>query len=229
MKRNGYRPSHKNRWLLISERILTLRQWALYEYLLDDMDWDHRHDNFGLFEFYPDEMVDVFHKSSESIGDWFKCLVDKSFVRLRDKKRKLYEVKNPERYVFGKASRYELSERNISVEKLLENIRFSERDGEITETVKEKIPQIIPSGVWKDRSKALSSFKDGLGIESRQGVRTLGDYKEIYQTEGYALLLPEDMMWIDQNQLFNNPILSKTLENMTHLEVDDIFLKGRNV
>ncbi|MEI6691013.1 MAG: hypothetical protein WCL07_04695 [bacterium] len=229
MKRNGYRPSYKNRWLLRIGEVLTLQQWALYEYLLDCMDWDPRHDNFGLFEFFPDEMVGVFHKSPESIGDWFKYLVEKRFVKLFDKKRKLYGMKNPERYIFGKASQYELSERNITVEKLLENICFSENEMEITKVIQENIPKISMPLIWSDTPKALSSFKDDLSIENRQAGRDLDGYREIYKNEGYSFLLPEDMMWIDQSQSFDKPIIRKKVETMTDREVDDIFLRGKYV
>jgi hypothetical protein len=190
------------------------------------MDWDHRHDNFGLFEFFPDELECVFHKKPESINDWFTCLLSKRFVKLSDKKRKLYAVKNPERYVFGKAPQCELSERNITIEKLLENICFSDSEMIITRAIQENIPKISTSQIWEVSTKALSSFKDDLGIKNMKTVRSLYDYKEIYTNDGYSGLLPEDMMWIDQNQKFDNPIIPRTMDNMTSQEVDDIFLRG---
>lgn len=226
MKQNGYRPSYKNRWLLVTGGILTLQQWALYEYLIDVMDWDPRHDNFGLLEFFPDEMVEVFHKSSESIGDWFRCLVNKRFVRLCDKKRKLYRIKNPERYVFGKASQHELSERNISVEKLLENICFSENDRDNSNISQEKIPIIHESHTWSSASKALSSFRDSLGYETKQVGRTTEEYREIYREGGYSLLLPEDMRWIDENQHFETRPIYRKDEDLSDQDLADVFYEG---
>lgn len=118
-KCQGFRASHRNRWQFLEEQILTDKQFLLYEYLIDIADWDEGHKKYGMFEFFPEEHRTVFHKSSETIGDWFGRLRQLGFVSVEDEKRSLYKVIKFERYIPFYAKQYANEEKELPIRKII--------------------------------------------------------------------------------------------------------------
>jgi len=205
MKLNGYRASHRNRWLLIKKGVLNPQEFLLLEYYFDSMDFDSRHGNFGAFESYPEEIAKDFNKKAETIQDWHNNLLAKGFIQLIDKKRKLFKVKSPERYgtTFGcNAQDFAKNEKNTpTLDFLLQNICFSPEKAEIN-------PQNNTNLALDNNSKPLGSFKGELGLSPisskkvvviKQAIRSDQEYQDIYSRGDFLSLTPDDMKWIDQN------------------------------
>ena len=203
---NGFRASHRNRWLLLEHRILDGRELLLWEFLIDQMDFDARHPKVGMFEFYPDEVAEIFaKKSSKTMDDWFRGLVEKGFVGLVDKTRSLYEIAAPTRYsadtrIGGKAASYVKEEMNYNLEELFTSWR-------VNFPKEEKNPQKDRSRSYTNNngdSRSLGSSKGkSIGnikkVVIKQEVLSDGEYQRICDGGGYKLLTPEDMRWIDEN------------------------------
>lgn len=202
-KQAGYRVSHRNRWLLISSGTLTFQEFLLFEYYLDAMDFDLRHRKFGTFEVFLDELVEIFGKTADTIRNWHNGLLDKGFIGLVDKRRRLYRIKSPLRYITGQtwggqAHQFARNERNNqSLELLLENTRFFP----IKPGLNPKHEAVL---ALKNDSKALSFSKDKSKVNQErvvigQEVRSDEEYQRIYDEDGFEYLTPDDMQWIDRN------------------------------
>lgn len=206
MKLNGFRASHRNRWLLIKKGVLNIREFLLFEYYLDSIDFDTRHDNFGEFEAYHEDTAKIFNKEPDTVEDWHNSLLKKGFIKIFDEKRKLFKVKSPERYgtVFGcKAGEFTENEKiTPTLGFILNNICFFPEKAEIN-------PPKSISTATKNTSKALGSFKVNLGLSNvvnvsqkvviiKQEVRSDEEYQKIYADGNFEGLNPDDMRWIDE-------------------------------
>ena len=98
MKLNGYRPSHRNKWKFLKEGILTTQEFLLYEYILDQFDFDPSHEKFGMFELYLDEVSTVFNKQSGSVRSWLNGLLTKGFVEKTNRKY-LFKLISPLKHI----------------------------------------------------------------------------------------------------------------------------------
>lgn len=228
MKLNGYRVTHRNRWLLLQTRILTSQEFLLLEYYLDSMDFDYKHDNYGQFIAYPEVVAEYFNKGIETVNDWRDGLLNKSFIEVVDKKREVYRIKSPERYgvSFGsKASQFAKSEKlSPTVDNILQNICFNPEKAKI-------IPKKVKSLALNTPSKALGSSKGELSsfpigskkvVLIQQDVRTDSEYQKIYEEGHYESLTPDDMKWIDQNVSEKITIESEPQEK----DIVDVFFDG---
>lgn len=127
-KLNGYLALHRNTFYLLEHKTLNNNELLLWQYFISQMDFDPKHDKYGTFEYFPDEIGrDIFHKGKKTIETWFKRLERLRLVYLADSKRSLWGIPNPARYVInspqihGEANQYEKKEKN-SYGKMLENI-----------------------------------------------------------------------------------------------------------
>lgn len=204
MKLNGYRVTHRNRWLLLQKRVLTSQEFLLLEYYLDSMDFDHKHDNYGQFIAYPEVVAEYFNKGTETVNDWRDGLINKSFIEIVDKKREVYRIKSPERYGIsfgGKAAQFAKSE-NLSqtLDNILQNICFYPEKAKI-------IPKKVTSLALNTPPKALGSSKGELSsfpigfkkvVVISQSVRSDAEYQKMYEESDLSLSV-DDMKWIDLN------------------------------
>ena len=218
MKLNGYRASHRNRWLLLSERILSIREFILFEYYLDSMDFDRTHgEKFATFEVFLDEIAPLFDKEVETVKGWHDGLVNKGFVKIADSKRSLYTIKSPLRYVGGgkwggKASLFAEDEKNQTKEFILENIIFFQPEGEKIRLKSEEKVDISENSVKNSlsSSKGESIVSSPVGSKKivviKQEVRSDAEYRKIYEDDGCLGLSPDDMKLADQilNSLSNH-------------------------
>lgn len=228
MKLNGYRVTHRNRWLLLQKQILSTQEFLLLEYYLDSMDFDHKHDNYGQFIAYPEVVAEYFKKGIETVNDWRDGLINKSFIEIVDKKREIYRIKSPERYGIsfgGKAAQFAKSE-NLSqtLDNILQNICFYPEKAKI-------IPKKVTSLALDTPSKALGSSKGELSsfpigskkvVLIKQDVRTDSEYQRIYEEGHSEGLIPDDMKWIDENT--SEKILIESDEQEKNIV--DVFFDG---
>lgn len=205
MKISGYRASHRNRWLLLKNGVLTSQEFLLFEYYLDSMDFDPRHSNFGQFVAYPEETASFFHKGLETVRDWHNSLLNKGFIEVVNRRREIYGIKSPERYnnsFGGKAPQFVKEEKTTpTLDFILQNICFFPEKAEIN-------PLNNTVLALNDTPKALGSSKGELGLSSigskkvvliSQSVRSEADYLKIRLENNFQNLSTEDMRWIDQN------------------------------
>lgn len=215
MKLNGYRASHRNRWLLLKHNVIDEKAFLLFEYYLDSMDWDPTHEKHGTFEVYLEDIAPFFNKKVDTVRAWHNGLLEKGFIQLVDKRRNIYRIKSPERYAIdgrngGKASKYGKDEKsNPTLDFFLQNVCFS------PEKVKINPPK--QQSVISNEEKALVSSKSEFEVISnnqsmdispnspkkivviRQKVRSEEEYQKIYAEGNFQNLTPEDMKWVDEN------------------------------
>jgi len=127
MKINGYRPSHRNRFLLVKNNVLTKEEFVVFEYLLDQMGFDRRNDKFGKVEINYADIATVLQYSTKlpynSVRTKIKKLVNVGI--LVPHKKHIFTVFNAERYVAtskkwgGKASEFREAEHNQHFEQII--------------------------------------------------------------------------------------------------------------
>ena len=192
MKLSGYRVSHRNRWLLLTNEILSLQGFLLFEYYLDSMDFDIKHENYGLFEAYPDEIAECFNnKKKETIKAWHNGLLTKGFIEIADKQRRLFRIKSPARYrvsCCGKASEFAKDEKRIpSLDFFLENICFYPEKAKIKSPKKANL-------ALKDTSKALGSSKGDYRLSS-DSSKKIGIIEQVGEQEKDIVEIFFDSDW----------------------------------
>src|SRR5579884_1741357 len=126
MKLNGYRASHRNKWLFIKHNILSSQALLLLEYYADAMDFDVNHEDFGLVEVNFEDIAILFkRKSLTTVYNWHNELITKGFIKPTSKKN-YYQVVCHTRYIptgfwKGKATEYAKEEKDQPIEIILQN------------------------------------------------------------------------------------------------------------
>lgn len=218
MKRNGYRPSHRNRFLLLE--IISLQAFILLEYYLDQMDFDPRHQAYGTFEVNFSELKSFFHcKSETTIRSWHKKLIEHGFI-IKSEKKGYYVVPKPERYICatrlgsGKADQYAEQEKDQSIGIILQSIgQALQYTGHSNQSIGENysISQI------NTHSKALSSFKVDSNV--RQSPRSHSS-EEI--KGGEVGISDEDARYLDSDEYLNSITFVRTNKVVEHLTDEEI-------
>lgn len=197
MKLNGYRASHRNKWLFVRHKILTLQELSLLEFYADTLVFDKDKDNFGLFEVNFRKITEIFQcKSENTVRNWHNKLLKLGFIKIT-KEKHYYKLACFLRYIStgfwqGKAGEYAELEKNQPIEKILQNFGIN------LQPIEEKPQPVVKKSIKLASEKstiALVSSKDN----SSYSVRTDQYYEKIYREGGYKLLIPEDMKWIDEN------------------------------
>lgn len=205
MKFNGYRASHRNKWLLLQNKVLTQDELMLLEFYIDQMDFDGKHKNGGLFEYFPEEISPIFcKKSSDTIRGWHDGLANKGFIVIADTKRQLWSINNRERYIndanfMGKASQYAKEEKDSTVENIISTMSYFPKNYK-------NFPPFLPKILKMNNSIAKGSSK-GVSITTPTSTepflhesRTMADYERIRLEDNYLHLTVDDMIWIDQQK-----------------------------
>ncbi len=171
-KLNGYRCSHRNKWLLLHEKVLSLQSLILLEFYVDIFDFDSKHEMFGTFLVDFPAFSTIFNCSLSTIRNWHRELVIGGFVGPTDT-RNVYRLVNPIRYIVpghwkGQASYYSEFEKNQPVT-------------EIVQLMKQNVQPITAKVALSPRletPKALVSSKD--------------------ESSDYVGLSREDVDWIEK-------------------------------
>lgn len=221
MKRNGYRPSHRNRFLLLE--IISLQAFILLEYYLDQMDFDPRHKMYGTFEVCFSDLCEVFHCGSETtIRNWHKLLIKQGLIICTERKN-VFAISRPERYICatrlgsGKADQYAEQEKDQSIEVILQSLgQALQHTGHLHQSIGENhsISQI------NTPSKALSSFKVDSSVPQSFPPSPSHSSEEIKGKE--VGISNEDAFYLNSTEYMSSftPVrTNKTVEHLTDAEV----------
>lgn len=221
MKLNGYRPSHKNRWLLLKAGIISREGLLFWEYCLDQMQFDKRNPGYGTATVNFEEVMEYFHiKSPTTVRNWHNELTTKGFVREIDKRKHILEIINCERYIEGingRVDEYAKKEKDQSIDQIKQSIGLNDQ---YVDENNQSIDQNNADLGTKVDTKALSSFKVDL---SSQHVRTMEEYREIHDRGNWGPYTAEDMMWVDQYQGNCLPVVTKDEKSIDQDLVDTFF------
>ncbi len=123
MKLSGFRLSHRNRWQLITHKILHREDLFVFEMYLDAMVFDQRKLNFGEAKITLKELAhNLGYSSASMLSASRKKLVKLGFL-IPTLEKSTFKVCNPQRYFTGKvAIDYAKSEPNKSVTVMLNNV-----------------------------------------------------------------------------------------------------------
>lgn len=160
-KLNGYRPTHKNKWLFIQHGILSVQELALLEFYADILDFDKNHPKHGTFEVDFNELQPVFCKAPNTLRNWHNRLLKLGFIKESPKKN-IFELVCFSRYITpgfwgGKAADYARQETNQPVEIILQNFGIElQQVGKLLQPVVKKDNE----SALKSDARALSSSKD---------------------------------------------------------------------
>ena len=97
-KLNGYRPTHKNKWLFIKHGFLTHQELMLLEFYADIVDFDQKHEGFGTFVTDFREMEKIFRMSDSSLRNWHNKLLGLGFIKTTGKQSR-YKLACVKRYI----------------------------------------------------------------------------------------------------------------------------------
>lgn len=226
-KLNGYRPSHRNRWLLIKENVLTLQQLTLFEYYIDIMDFDNRHSGYGTFEVDFILLTEIFNnRSANTARNWHSVLLKKGFIK-KAGKANIFTITNPERYIQsgmwqGKPEQYVKQEKDQPIEVILRSIGVNLQKNEVhLQNVVKNNSDIDSENI----SRTLVSSKDNSNVSLnryviiKQNVRSDKEYDLL--SNNLNSLSVDDMRWIDQNVAEKIEVTSENEK-----EVAKIYFKG---
>jgi hypothetical protein len=229
MKLNGYRASHRNRWLLVTQRILSPQEFLLFEYYLDLMDFDKSHgEAFSTFEAFLDDVLRVFNKHEDTIRIWHNGLLTKGFIKIFDEKRHTYTVESPLRYVSGlaqwsgEASKYAKEEKDQTHEFILRNIRFFRPEREKIRLESEEKVDIsadrVKNSLSSSKGESIVTSPSGSRkiVVIKQEVRSDAEYRKMYEDDGCLGISPDDMKLADQILAETIEILNEEQETEVH-------------
>ncbi len=162
-KLNGYRCSHRNKWTLLHEKVLSLQALMLLEFYVDIFDFDSKHETFGTFTVDFPAFSSIFNCSISTIRNWNRELVNGGFVKPTDT-RNIYKLVNALRYIVpghwkGQASYYSEFEKNQPVEEIVQLMKQNVQP----DTTKVALTPRLRTPI------ALASYKDELGITEEDG------------------------------------------------------------
>jgi len=222
-KLNGYRPTHRNKWVFIKYGLLAVQEVALLEFYADIFDFDNRHANYGLLEVEFEDIASVFNCSPSTIRTWHNKLLDLGFIS-KTRKKHIFKLTCHERYVTpgywgGKAVEYEKLEKDQSVEIILQSFEmdFQLLKGKLQHTEKSikawavakahtdsiaigssKVESRLPRD---DADYSLVSSKGRFieVVKPHNNLKTDEEYEEIHRSGRFSSMTVEDMEWIDMN------------------------------
>jgi hypothetical protein len=161
LKLNGYRAWHRNTWLLISTGKLSMQALVLYQFLIDQADFDTSHRNFGYVEINQDQIGIIFKKKSlNTIRSWLNELIQIGFL-IKTNRKNVYKIVELTRYISpgrmrGQATEYSKQEKNQSIEFIIQNIASNTQTIEQETQSDDEIYELITQD---DNSIAISSSK----------------------------------------------------------------------
>lgn len=234
-KLNGYRASHRNKWVLIRSGILSLQELALLDFYADIFDFDYNHESYGTFKTDFDAMRVIFQcKSENTVRNWHNKLLSLGFLKKSDTKGE-YKLSCFTRYITpgfwkGEAAKYAEQEKDQSVEIILQS--FGVKPQPVGEKV-QSVGKIISNSASKEDSKALSSSKDDSNVSLvkkvliKQEVRTEDEYQRMYQDDPDGLT-PDDMLWVDENLKEILEVTEESEQGVVNLYFDGNWSKYQN-
>jgi hypothetical protein len=126
MKLNGYRTTHRNKWLFIKNKVLSLQEVAYLEFCADIMCFDWVKQEYGTFKANFKEIADLFNcKSETTVRNWHNGILKKGFIQNTDQSN-VFKLACHTRYITpgfwkGEAGQFAEAEKNQPFEYLLQN------------------------------------------------------------------------------------------------------------
>lgn len=124
---NGIRATHRNRWLFLKEKILTINEMMVLDFYIDKINHSATSEFVGTFELNLDEIDEYFHKKKSTVAVWNQRLIDLGFIKKVGSNR--FEVTNWRRYFLeeknntgGLAFKFQKEEYGKSVESLIQEL-----------------------------------------------------------------------------------------------------------
>lgn len=175
-KLNGYRPTHKNKWLFTEYCILTFQELALLEFYADIVDFDKNHDGFGTFITDFIEMERIFRMSDSSLRNWHNELLRLGFIKATGKQSR-YRLACFKRFIEpswgGEPDKFAKSEVNQPIGFLLQQFGIDPQTiGQKVQQVGNKKRSLASNrkarylGSSKDNSTGSSVAVNGKGFKS---------------------------------------------------------------
>lgn len=221
MKKNGYRPTHRNKWLLLRGRLLSPQALLLLEFCIDQMDFDPRHTQFGTCEINFYEVAELFGcKSTTTPRNWHKQLLDRGFLTPSNK-RGYYFVSSPERYIVrrkdgvGKADICSKEETNQPIERIIQSIT---QDFQYTDYSSQSNDRFSLKSLRNPKSKALGSSKVG----SRVDEASTQDYQQTDRSNKDSSLSHEDIQHLNSPEYLKTITPIQTNKLVQHLTNDEV-------
>lgn len=215
MKINGFRSSHRNRWILLSNKYLSHQEFLLFEYFIDQLDFDSTHNNFQTFELNLDDLKNIFGKSTKTIQRWFKELKNKGLIIQIDETKGIYTIHNSERYFTakksnGKALQVQEEEKDITFDKLCQIICPSIKDKNVQNVDKnvQNVDKNVQSttSICRDKNIPNSRHLISSKVKSNRFPKEIvlkndpRSYEQcIEESKEYETLTADDIYWINQN------------------------------
>lgn len=164
-KLNGYRASHKNKWLFIKHGILSIQELALLEFYADIFDFDPKHNaTVGQFPVNFEEVARVFSCSRNTVRNWHSKLLKLGFIKKTSDKN-IYLLSCYSRYTTpsvrfeGEAAVYAKQEADQSIEIILQNFGIdSQLVGGNVQIIGKKASELGS----ESSSIAISSYKEDI-------------------------------------------------------------------
>ncbi|MGD9129635.1 MAG: hypothetical protein PVJ09_04075 [Candidatus Woesebacteria bacterium] len=209
MNFNAYRPSHRNRFLLVKHEILTREEFIIFELCLDQMGFDSRNSQYKKVKIDFKQFASCLgYSSTNSIRTKITKLTTLGIL-IPTQEPQTYEIFNAERYIAttkkwgGQASQFQQKELNQSFEQIIQNIA---PNFQITEAKVQSFEQTVRNCLEIDSPRTLNSSKVNSKVNSPVvttlpvgNQRTMADYQRIHKEEGFQYLPPEDMKWLDEH------------------------------
>ncbi len=227
-KLNGYRCSHRNKWLFIKNEVLSIQSLVLWQFYIDISDFDKKHNDYGLFCVDFEKICKIFNNSSNTIRNWHKELIKVGLIKATEDKH-VFRILVMDRYISpgfwgGKAAEYVEKEKGKSIEEILKIIGIGNKsvEGKFQSVIKKRKDLSSPK-----RSKAISSYKDNTSSNKAKDhklARTEKEYQELKNSDSFKDLEISDMRLIDEIMSKQNK--NDDSESYNEQDIVDIFFNG---
>ncbi len=178
-KLNGYQKAPKDRFLLLTNGVLTAEEFVVYELGLAITDWDRDHDDeiYGKFQATNKQIAEICGwKSDSQVSRIKKNLLNKGFFT---KEGEQLKAKDFEKWQLRKTS-----------------AKPHELTAKIQPTAANMQDEVAKTQTLRNQNDdySLSSYKVNLSL-----VRTDSEYRELVNSGQFGSMSVDDMRWIDEN------------------------------
>lgn len=204
MKMNGYRVSHRNKWVLLG--LMEKTEFLLFQYLIDITCFDRTKEWYSIAEINVSNITNLFdYSSTNSIYNKLRKLEQIGLISRFDKSWQKVKIVNFERYLLnnqiqkGKAHEYAKKELNQPIEFVFQSIGIPKQ------CIAKSSQSIANSAQYNqnfDSSKDLDSFKVASNsLDKKQTISKVKSDKHYQELKKENPDLPsaEDMKWIDKH------------------------------
>ena len=178
-KLRGYQKASRDRFLLLSNKTLTVEEFTLYELCIAVTDWDRSHETFGTIHVTNKQLAYVMGWNSETTAGRHKNqLINKGF--LINMGNGYFQVKDIEKWELRSKEHAKTDVNNADLHN--HNAEIGSEDAEIDDNQ------------GKKNDYSLISSKGSIKF-----LRSDSEYEEIKNSGQFGSMTIDDMKWIDLN------------------------------